>query len=218
MEITDSPEVWRDNGFVVDDDGCCVVSGIEHRLIGPAAGIETPSSGIIGWGVSRIEGDEAPTVGEVTTIDGIATTIEATRDHRPETPAHPNGVFRIDHLVIRTSNTPQTVGAFEAIGGKRRGGRDTNSAGEAVDMTFFWAEDTLLELAGPRQPKGDGKPARLAGIAYATNDLDATVAMLGERSTTPVDAVQPGRRISALTPSAGSAVPTAFMTPHVRSV
>ncbi len=214
MEITDSPDVWRANGFEVDEDGCCIVSGIEHRLIGPQAALDTPASGVIAWGVSDLGGASPPAIGDVMTIDGIATTVEARQDQRPPTPDHANGVFRIDHLVIRTSNTPKTVAALEALGGQRRGGRDTNSAGEAVDMTFFWAEDTLLELAGPREPKSDTKPARLAGIAYACNDLDATVALLGERSTTPVDAVQPGRRISALTPSAGSSVPTAFMTPH----
>jgi hypothetical protein len=206
LDITDPPDLWREHGFDVDGDGRCVINGVEHRLgaADPPAG-----SGVIGWGVSGIDAD-------VTSIDGIPTTVVPEQAERPPSPRHPNGVFRIDHLVIRTSDTPRTVGAFEAVGTSRRGGRDTNSAGDSVDMTFFWAGDTLLELAGPPTPKPDGGPARLAGLAYATDDLDATVQLLGERGTTPVDAVQPGRRIAALRREAGSAVPTAFMTPHVK--
>ncbi len=281
LEITDPPDLWREHGFVVDDDGRCVVNGVEHRLgsVGPDG-----ATGVVGWAVSGIEtgtgdggdsagagdrgdggsvgiegnpgggagagiergtagdggvgrgvvgggavsdiatgaGDQAgadrwsdasPGVGD---IDGIPTTVVPVQAQRPATPRHPNGVFRIDHLVIRTPDTPRTVAALEAVGNRRRGGRTTNSAGDSVDMTFFWAGDTLLELSGPPEPRPDGGPARLAGIAFATDDLDATVALLGERSTTPVDAVQPGRRIAALNRTAGSAVPTAFMTPHVK--
>ena len=211
LEITDPPDLWRAHGFDVNGDDRCVVNGVEHRL-GVDAG-STGASGVIGWGVSGI--DAAAAVG-VADIDGIPTTIVPDQDVRPPTPRHPNGVFRIDHLVIRTPDTPRTVASLEALGNRRRGGRTTNSAGDAVDMTFFWAGDTLLELSGPPTPKPDGGPARLAGIAYATDDLDATVALLGERSTPPRDAVQPGRRIAALTGSAGSTVPTAFMTPHVK--
>ena len=218
LDITDPPDLWRDHGFLVDDDGRCVINGVEHRL-GADGGQHSgddpdreppgPMTGVIGWGVSGVDAD-------VTEIDGIPTTVVAEQQARPASPRHPNGVFRIDHLVIRTSDTPRTAAALEAVGNRRRGGRETNSAGEAVDMTFFWAGDTLLELAGPPTPKPDGGPSRLAGIAYATDDLDATVSLLGERSTTPVDAMQPGRKIAALRSGAGSSVPTAFMTPHVK--
>ncbi|MGI9615747.1 MAG: VOC family protein [Acidimicrobiales bacterium] len=215
LDITDPADLWRDHGFEVDDDGHCVVNGIEHRL-GAALpdgqeGQGNGRGGIVGWGVSGIDPD-----GTIDQIDGIPTTVVPEQATRPSTPSHPNRVFRIDHLVIRTSDTPRTVAAFAAVGTQRRGGRTTNSAGDSVDMTFFWAGDTLLELAGPPTPKPDGGPARLGGIAYATDDLDATVSLLGDHSTTPVDAVQPGRRIAALNSAAGSAVPTAFMTPHVK--
>ncbi|MGF1596532.1 MAG: glyoxalase [Acidimicrobiales bacterium] len=208
LEVTDSPTSWSDVGFTVDGAGSCIVNGVEHRLVGAPA--DEGPRGIVRWGVRDIPGDVAD-------IDGIPTVSVA--EPGPATPApeaHPNGVFRIDHLVIRTSSTPRTVAAIEALGAGRRGGRNTNSAGEAVDMTFFWAGDTLLELAGPPVPVPDGPPARLAGLAFATEDLDGVAARLGGRLTTPVDAVQPGRRIAALTPAAGSTVPVAFMTPHVR--
>jgi hypothetical protein len=209
LDITDPPELWRDHGFEVDSDGRCVVNGVEHRLGASIPRGSDGRGGVVGWGVSGV--DLA-----LTDLDGIPTAVVPEQAKRPDTPRHPNGVFRIDHLVIRTPDTPRTASRLEAAGNRRRGGRTTNSAGDAVDMTFFWAGDTLLELAGPPTPKTDGGPARLAGIAYATDDLDATAALLGDRSTTPVDAVQAGRRIAALTADAGSAVPTAFMTPHVK--
>lgn len=203
LEVADDPELWRSVGFTVDDDNRCIIGGVEHRLHGPDAG-----RGVIGWAVTGIDPD-------TTEIDGVAT--EVVEHHEtPPTPLHANGVFRIDHLVIHTTDTPRTAAALAAVGLGRRGARTTNSAGDEVDMTFFWCGDVLLEIAGPRTPKAEPAPARLSGIAYSTDDLEATVALLGDRSTTPVDAVQPGRRIAALTKDAGSSVPMAFMTPHVR--
>jgi hypothetical protein len=210
LEIADPPELWRQFGFDVDAEGRCVIGGVEHRLIGDDADDASHiGEGIISWTVTGID----PLV---TDIDGVPTTVIGGYDSG-SAPEHPNGVFRIDHLVIRTPSTPRTAEALAAVGLERRGGRTTNSAGDSVDMTFFWAGDTLLELAGPPEPNDTGASARFAGIAYATADLDGTTALLDQLSTTPVQAVQPGRRIAALTKEAGSSVPIAFMTPHVRT-
>jgi Glyoxalase-like domain len=222
LEIADRPALWRELGFVVNDEGRCVIGSVEHRLVGSAAQSEAraapdgpgsertrPRKGILRWAVSGIDPG-------TTTIDGLPTTVVEGHEPKP-TSEHPNGVFKIDHLVIGTSSTPRTAGALTAAGLVRRGGRTTNSGGEAVDMTFFWAGDTLLELAGPPTPAQTATPARFRGIAYATTDLDATVARLGSRSTTPVNAVQSGRRIAALTTEAGSTLAMAFMTPHLRT-
>ena len=204
LEVADDPDLWRSVGFTVDADSRCIIGGVEHRLLGAEAG-----NGVIGWAVTGIDPD-------TTEIDGVRTTVV---DHHetPATPDHANRVFRIDHLVLHTTDTPRTAAALTEVGLSQRGGRTTNSAGDEVDMTFFWCGDVLLEIAGPRSPKAESSPARISGIAYSSDDLDATVALLGERSTTPVDAVQPGRRIAALTKKAGSTVPMAFMTPHVRT-
>lgn len=210
LEIADPPELWRSLGFTVDDAGRCVIGSVEHRLVGPApAGEGTSRGGILRWVVTGVD----PATVE---IDGLPTAV-ITRHEPPPPMAHPNGVFRIDHLVIGTSSTPRTAGALAAVGLARRGGRSTSSAGEQVDMTFFWAGDTLLELSGPPRPAPDPGPARFRGIAYATADLDAAVTLLAGRTTTPRPAVQPGRRIAALTGAAGSSLPIAFMTPHTRS-
>ena len=197
----------------MDEQGRCVIGTVEHRLVGSVEGV----AGITGWGIVPL-GAQRDESAETGSIDGIATTV-VDGFERAVPAAHPNaghsnGVFRIDHLVIRTPDTPRTAAALRAAGLGQRGHRDTNSAGEAVDMTFFWAGPVLLELAGPPTPKLDGGPARLGGLAFATDRLDELVAQLGDRVTTPRDAVQPGRRIAALTKAAGCSTPVAFMTPH----
>ncbi len=218
LEIADPPELWEDLGYTVDGEGRCVIGSVEHRLVGPPADGEP--GGIVRWAVF---GPDPEVVGP-DGIDGLPTLLLADPYRPDEAPEHPNGVFRIDHLVIATSDTPRTAAELTAVGLGRRGGRTTNSAGDEVDMTFFWAgqgggpgDSVLLELSGPPTPSPRPRPARFRGIAYACHDLDATVALLAGRTTTPRDAVQPGRRIAALTGAAGSSLPMAFMTPHVRN-
>ena len=203
LEIADEPEVWREIGFDVDADGVCVVGGIEHRLIGQ----RTDARGLVAWAVSGIDTG-------TTSIDGIPTKVVPASEALANK-TQPNHVFRIDHLVVRTSDTPRTAKALEQVGLERRGASDTTSSGEVVDMTFFWVGDTLLELVGPPTPHAEPKPAKFMGIAYASQDLDATANFLGDLCSVPKDAVQPGRRIAALRRGAGSSLPMAFMTPHI---
>ena len=220
LEIADPPELWADLGYRVDDDGRCVIGSVEHRLVGSPEPGDGGRGGIVRWAVF---GPEPATIVDGA-IDGLPTLL--VDPYRPDTDpdaGHPNGVFRIDHLVIATSDTPRTAAALAAVGLGRRGGRTTNSAGDDVDMTFFWAgsgadgDAVLLELSGPPTPAPEPKPARFRGIAYSCHDLDATVAYLTGRTTEPRPAVQAGRRIAALTGAAGSTLPMAFMTPHVRT-
>ena len=229
LDIADAPELWRELGFLVDEGGSCWIGGVEHRLIGP----HENRRGVLGWGISGV-GESRESIGDtIELIDGIATTSLSGR--RPDvgenaislsglppdigenaSGLHPNGVYEIDHLVITTSSTPRTVAAFSELGLERRGDRTVNHAGDAVDMTFLWAGETLLEIAGPASPDNDGKPARIAGLAYATSDIDAAAALLGDRMTMPKDAVQPGRRIAAVRKDVGSTVPIAFMSAHIK--
>jgi len=227
LEITDDPGLWARVGFEVVD-GVTVINGVEHRLVGPGAasgdgGADETATGVVGWGVSGVPAD----VGD---IAGITTTVVEEPPVLTGEERHPNGVYRTDHLVVRTTDTPATAAAFEALGLEIKGKRSTASGGAKVDMRFAWAGDTLLEIVGPPEPASasgesaasgestaaESAAARIAGIAYVSADLDGTAARLGDWSTTPIDAVQPGRRIAALRTEAGSSVPMAFMTPHVR--
>ena len=206
-EIAESAELWRELGFFVGEGGSCWIGGVEHRLVGT----HETRRGVVGWGISEL-------AESIALIDGLATVVADPSCVRDTEIAvdHPNGVYEIDHLVITTSSTPRTVAAFTELGLERRGDRTVNHAGDAVDLTFLWAGQTLLEIAGPAAPDDGGKPARIAGLAYSTSDIDDTSALLGDRMTEPKDAVQPGRRIAAVRKEVGSTVPIAFMTPHVK--
>lgn len=129
-------------------------------------------------------------------------------DEVPPTPMHPNDVRAIDHVVLLTPDLDATIDTLSADGHDLRRVRD---AGNGMQQAFFRLGPVILEVVGP----SDGDE-RLWGITFTVDDLDATVAFLGDRVRPPKDAVQPGRRIATLDTAAGSTVPIAFMTPHVR--
>ena len=178
LRIGDPPEAWADLGFVVDDD-CTAVSGVRLLL-----GAATP--GLSEWALRDVDDDSG---GEP-----------------PPTPAHPNGVRAIDHVVLLTPHLDRTVDELAADGFDLRRIRD---AGNGMRQGFFRLGPVILEVVGDTDDAGP----RLWGITFTVDDLDATVAFLGDRVRPPKDAVQPGRRIATLDRSAGSTVPLAFMSP-----
>jgi catechol 2,3-dioxygenase-like lactoylglutathione lyase family enzyme len=126
----------------------------------------------------------------------------------PHAPPHPNGVAAIDHVVLFTPDLDATVDRLSDEGHDLRRIRE---AGKGVRQAFFRLGDVILEVVGPTD--GD---ERLWGITFTVHDLDATVAFLGDKVRPPKEAVQPGRRIATLDTAAGSTVPLAFMSPHIR--
>ena len=193
LDVVDPPDVWVGLGFVVDGDSCWI-SGIRHRL-------GASERGIGAWALRGLD---------VSDVDGLVTTVS---DEPPQdTPAHPNGVIALDHLVVSTPDIARTTKAIEAAGLDLRRTRDTDQYGPPFRQTFFKLADVVLEVIGPVEPRSD-KPARFFGLAFTVADLDATAAHLGERLRPAKDAVQPGRRIATLDKAAGSAVAMAFMSP-----
>jgi hypothetical protein len=192
--LADPPEVWRDLGFVVEDGGTCWVSGLGFRL---GSGEKKLSR----WALRDWEGPDA--------VDGLPT--ERSEDPPQPTPAHPNGVTELDHLVVMTPDIGRTTAAIEAAGLELRRTRDTDQYGPPFRQTFFKLGDVVLEVIGPVEPRDD-RPARFYGLAFTVADLDATAEFLGDRLHPAKDAVQPGRRIATLDRDAGSSVPIAFMS------
>ena len=187
--IGDPPEVWADLGFVVED-GAVHVSGVRHVLGGSAKGIRD-------WSLRGIDAGE---------IDGFALRLPVA-DAQP-TPAHPNGVVALDHVVLFTPNLGRTIESIEAAGIELRRVRE---AGEGRQQAFFKLGDVVLELVGPKTPSGDGAP-RFFGLAWTVRDPEETAAFYGDKLKPFKEAVQPGRRIATLSSSAGSTVPHAFMS------
>ena len=187
--IGDPPESWTDLGFVVED-GAVHVSGVRHVLGGDAKGIRD-------WSLRDAVGEG---------IDGLAFGLPV-KDPEP-TPAHPNGVIALDHVVLATPNIGRTIESIEAAGIDLRRVRN---AGEGRQQAFFKLGDVILEVVGPTAPSGDGPP-RFFGLAWTVRDTEATAAFFGDRLKPFKPAVQPGRTIATLSSSAGSTVPHAFMS------
>ena len=187
LEIADEPAAWRALGFEVED-GICRVSSVRLRLVGKG-----PRRGIVGWKL----GDGDPEAGGA--------------------PLHPNGVAGIDHVVLLSPDLDRTVEGLRADGFDLRRIRDGETPGGSTRQAFFRIGEPILEVV--QAPEGtsvardpDG-PARLWGIAFLVEDIDATASALGDLLGSPRDAVQPGRKIATVRPEAGLGPAIAFMTP-----
>jgi hypothetical protein len=70
----------------------------------------------------------------------------------------------------------------------------------------------VLAPEGMRLAADPNVPARLWGISFLVDDMEATVETLGDKLGTPRDAVQPGRKIATVRREAGLGPAVAFMT------
>jgi catechol 2,3-dioxygenase-like lactoylglutathione lyase family enzyme len=186
LEIADEPADWRALGFEVEDS-LCHVSRVRLRLVGKG-----PRRGILGWKL-------------------------ATQPSATAAPPQPNGVERIDHVVLLSPDLDRTVEELRSDGFELRRIREGETPGGSTRQAFFRMGEPILEVVQApeatsvaRNPDG---PARLWGIAFLVQDLDATGAALGEVLGAPRDAVQAGRKIATLRPEAGLGPAIAFMTP-----
>ena len=138
---------------------------------------------------------------ESTELDGLPTT-RSDRQPPGETPAHPNGVTAIDHVVAITPVLERTVGALQRAGLDLRRIREQPTPAGAPRQAFFRLGATILEVV--QEPPeaieraGGDHPAFFWGLALVAPDLDTTVADLGDRVGEIRPAVQSGRRIATL--------------------
>ena len=187
LEIADEPADWRALGFDVEDD-LCGVSTVMLRLVGKG-----PRRGILGWTL----GNGAPAA--------------------PAAAPHPNGVVRIDHVVLMSPDLDRTVEELRAEGFDLRRVREGETPGGSTRQAFFRVGEPILEVVqapeGTSVARNPDGPARLWGLAFRVEDLDQTTSTLGDLVGAPRDAVQPGRRIATLRPEAGLGPAIAFMTP-----
>jgi hypothetical protein len=203
LTIADPPEAWRACGFEVDGD-LCVVGETRIRLAGSAAG-----RGLAGWSLRDLDATE---------LDGLPT-VRSDRPPPDASSSHPNGVAGLDHVVAITPDLDRTVAALEAAGLDLRRLREEPTPAGAPRQAFFRVGAPILEVvqeppeAVERAGGDSGRPAFFWGLAFATPDLDASLATLGDRAGEPRDAVQPGRRIATLRRAAGLGTPVALITP-----
>ncbi len=130
---------------------------------------------------------------------------------------HPNGVSRIDHLVVTTTDCDRTTDAFEANGILPRRVRTFGDDGSKMRQTFFWLGDVILELVGPHASDDKGQ-TKFWGLALISDDLRTTADYLGSRCTPIKPAVQSGRKITTIkTREIGITTPLAVMSPHTKT-
>jgi hypothetical protein len=198
LDVADAPEAWRTLGFTVDNAGRCRV-GTTDLVFGGGTG------GLQGWALE----------GAIPAADGIDGVPTAVADAEPDRAAgrHANGVIAIDHVVMMTPDTVRTFEALEAAGLELRAVRDAGTPQRPLRQGFVLTAEAIVEVVGPPEAAGH-EPARLWGVTFVVDDLDATCMALGDRIGEAGDAVQPGRRIASVRRCAGLAVPVAFMTPR----
>jgi hypothetical protein len=150
-----------------------------------------------------------------TELDGLATT-RSDRLASDQSPAHPNGVTAIDHVVAMTPVLDRTIAVLQGAGLNLRRIREEPTPAGAPRQAFFRLGATILEVV--QEPieaierSGGDRPSFFWGLALLAPDLEATVAGLGDRVSEIRPAVQPGRRIATLRRSAGLSVPLALIT------
>ena len=205
IELGDEPSAWRSAGFVVDEHGHLPLGATTITLTGAGGGF-------LSWWIEGVESD----------LDGLSTRrpgadlLEPTGRAVPT--EHPNGVCRIDHVVITTGDGERTGAALRSAGLDLRRVRPVTGQGAPRRQLFWWAGDVILEVVAPEEGAGDPEvPTQVFGLALVAEDLEATAARLGELMGRPRDAVQPGRRIAGLRGDRlGVSLPVAVMSPHQR--
>jgi catechol 2,3-dioxygenase-like lactoylglutathione lyase family enzyme len=196
--IAAEPAAWLDAGFDVEDDFCDVGT---VRLRFGASG-----RGIVAWSVR-----DTPTL----ELDGLDTSESEAPPVSGGT--HPNGTRSIDHVVVITPDLDRTTAVLQEAGFDLRRLREGDTPGGSRRQAFFRMGELILELVeapeGTRVVADPSGPARLWGISFLVDDLDAPARVLGDALGEPRDAVQPGRRIATLADGAALGPAIAFMTP-----
>jgi hypothetical protein len=201
--VGDDPGRWAELGFTVSEEGCCDLGGVRLRFLG----VRT-ERGILGWTLRDL-------IGTGTELDGLPTTVS---EHpvRAPSPAHPNGVVAIDHVVAFSPSLDRSVRALQDAGLDLRRIREQPTPAGAPRQAFFRLGAEILEVvqapADSVSADGQDDPARFWGLAVRVSDLDRTVELLGEHVSPVRPAVQAGRRIATLRRSAGLTVPLALMS------
>ncbi len=197
LSIADRPESWRSLGFHVHDDGSMDIGMVRVRLGADQLGAP---AGITSWSLRRVKASGA--------IDGLPTPAPRMMVP-PPFQTHPNGATGIDHVVIVTPDFDRTSAALARAGVELK--RDQYNEGRGR-LGFRRIGPAILELS--HRPELDTEDSRFWGLAFVVISLEHLAQRLGSLLGPIRPAVQPGRRIAALTAEAGVSVPVAFMSPE----
>jgi hypothetical protein len=190
LTIGADPAPWRRAGFAVDGRATAAGGVDLHFATG---------EGILGWRLEAAGEEE---------VDGLPIAPPARVLASGGT--HPNGTTHIDHVVVLTPDLGRTTEAFERIGVERRRIREVETDDGPLRQGFFRLGEVILEAV--EHPQIEPGPASFWGMTFAVEDLDACAELLGDRLGSIRDAIQAGRRIATVRPSAGLGLPVALIS------
>lgn len=189
LAIADPPERWRVLGFAVDDRDRVGLLGVELAL----GNSTPPARGITGWTLRHASSGAD--------IDGLPTSV-TTDAPRTAGGVHPNIATTIDHVVIVTPDFDRTAAVLAE---RNLELRRTRQAGDRR-QGFRRLGPTIMELV----EAPEASAVAFWGLTIVVSDLGALGPHVGE----PRTAVQPGRQIATVLPSAGLSTRLAFMDPE----
>lgn len=197
LVVGDEPAVWESLGFTMNGNRCRI--GHVDVVCDPSVGKGIRKWTLVGEGSGDVDGVPTEWSSAGVEVGG----------------AHPNGIVEIDHVVLTSPDVNRTINALNGLGIKTRAERETDTYGATMKQVFFKLGQPILELIGALEPMGD-QPARFFGLAFTSEDLDATAKYLGETLHPSKEAVQPGRQIATLDKATGgSTIAIAIMSPEV---
>lgn len=167
-------------GFDVDPSAKLSVGEVDFEFLEA----DSPETGLRAWAFSG-DRDEGVRFDPTT----LPPTELRTRVSPPHPETHPNGVYKIDHVVAMVPRLETSVAGLE-----EHVGAECRRRGEVrgLPAAFLRAGEVVLEVIEMRNLDGP----RLWGTAFTTGDCDKTVAVIRERGgkvTDPDRAIQGGR-------------------------
>ena len=197
LKMVDHPDRWRALGFTVEDRRLA----LGHTTL-EFADDDRGSTGIVGWTLQGID--------PVESIDGLATDVDDSPS-AADPVRHENGALSLDHVVVTTPGFDRTSAVLAEVGLELRRVRE---APGGVRQGFRRLGEPILELVEIPGASDPAAPAEFWGLVVVVADLDDLAQRVGSLLGPPKPAVQPGRRIATLRPSAGVGPAVAFMTPE----
>jgi hypothetical protein len=205
LTLFGDPGAWRAIGLTVADDGSIPLFGTSLRIVREGDPSYGGSSGIAAWSLSGVA-DAPPS------IDGLAT--EMVEPQPPVFADHALGASAVDHVVVMTPDLDRTSAAIhEATGCELKRIREVGEMRQGFHR--IGRGGLIVELV--ERPEIEQGPARFWGLVLIVDALDEACERMGtDLIRTPIDAVQPGRRIATVREDAGLGLPIALMTPDIR--
>lgn len=190
-------EPWRELGFAVEDDTITLANGA-IRLGATRCSWELESSGPVA-GIAAATVDGIPVTGGAPNRESFAG-------------SHPNGAAELDHIVVMTDSIDRTSGEIvDLLGLEQRRLRETETVRQAFHR-FADAPDGTRGCIIEVVERPDLASAEVWGVVVIVDDIDRAVATASGLIGPPKPAVQPGRRIAAVSRAAGLSLAVAVMS------